>query len=168
MGTKLAHLRSCQLLVVLVKSVLRPVAGCCSVWFELANLAMSNGNSDIENGPVEIVDLHIGNCDFPLFCVCLPEGNIKIVTMLSMGKSTISMTMFNSKLLDLLVYQRVHVWLRSPLLLRAFQWQKKHLFRFQEARNPSRLASPKKPRGEVTDLSMLCTVNDIYIYYDYI
>ena len=25
MGTKLAHLRSCQLLVVLVKSVLRPV-----------------------------------------------------------------------------------------------------------------------------------------------
>jgi hypothetical protein len=53
-------------------------------------------NIALENGPVEIVDLPIGNGDFPLFCVCLPEGNIKIVTMLSMGKSTISMTIFKS------------------------------------------------------------------------
>ena len=144
MGTNLAHLRSCQLLVVLVKSVLRPVAGCCSFWFELANLAMSNGNSDIENGPVEIVDLPIGNGDFPLFCVCLPEGNIKIFTMLSMGKSTISMTMFNSKLLDLLVYQRVHVWLRSPLLLRAFQWQKKTSFQVPRSPESIQTCIPKK------------------------
>ena len=35
-------------------------------------------NIAIENGPVEIVDFPIKNGDFPLFCVCLPEGTIQI------------------------------------------------------------------------------------------